>query len=244
MPYDLAGQTLREKVLQRGQVLQDNLLSHDALGRLAGSADHRARLQFSYDRAGNRIRMQTYVQVPTVADRDVETVLQADRWFTFDGMNRQTAVDAVDASGRITSTQGRQLGYDLDGNRTSDRFWGNKVLAQQVVHSSYDFVSDTVSYAAPVTVYSVAKDFVTESYVHDAADRLLIVRRDGLIIDQRRYDAAGRLVQSAPVGLPAGYAERLNEGVAPAEQLGAWRRRMVAKGANIPTRPASLPRAA
>ena len=56
---------------------------------LAGSADHRARLQFSYDRAGNRIRMQTYVQVPTVADRDVETVLQADRWFTFDAMNRQ-----------------------------------------------------------------------------------------------------------------------------------------------------------
>jgi len=170
--------------------------------------------------------MQTYVQGPTVAERVVETVLQADRWFTFDAMNRQTAVDAVDASGCITSKQGRLLGYDLDGNRTSDRFWGNKVLAQQVVHSSYDFVSDTVSYAAPVTVYSVAKDFVTESYVHDAADRLLIVRRDGLIIDQRRYDAAGRLVQSAPVGLPSGYAERLNEGVAPAEQLGLTMRRL------------------
>jgi hypothetical protein len=76
-----------------------------------------------------------------------------------------------------------------------------------------------------VTVLRARKDFVTETYAWDAADRLQLVRRDGFVIDQRRYDGAGRLVQSAPVALPTGYAQALNEGVAPSEQLGLRMRR-------------------
>jgi len=44
-------------------------------------------------------------------------------------------------------------------------------------------------------VLRVQKDFVTESCAWDAADRLQLVRRDGFVIDQRRHDGAGRLVQ-------------------------------------------------
>ena len=140
-------------------------------------------------------------------------------------MNRQTAVDAVDATGRITATQGHQLAYDLDGNRIRDTFWGNKVSSTTVVNARYDFNTDAITYDAPITVYTVAKEFVTETYTYDAADRLQVVRRDGFVIDQRRYDGAGRLVQSAPVGLPAGYADKLNEGVPSADQLGLVTRR-------------------
>jgi YD repeat-containing protein len=54
---------VREKVMRSstGEVFQDNHLSYDTLGRLIDSADNRAHITFTYDKADNRTRVTTYV---------------------------------------------------------------------------------------------------------------------------------------------------------------------------------------
>ena len=78
-----------------------------------------ASLQFTFDKMGNRIRQQGRV-LQSHTDGSV-TQDSYDHWSVYDAMNRQTAVDAIDAQGHISQTQGHQLGYDLNGNRVSAR---------------------------------------------------------------------------------------------------------------------------
>ncbi|WP_374428136.1 LysM peptidoglycan-binding domain-containing protein [Ideonella dechloratans] len=228
--YDLAGRHLREKVLRNGQMFQDNHLSYDTLGRLIDSADDRAHLTFQYDAAGNRQKITTHVYVAAVGDDDTETLKNSTRFFQYDAMNRQTVVDAIDANGTINQTQGHVLTYDLNGNRWTDKFWGNKVTATPLSPSKpyyykYDPDSGDVEYDDAALVYTKTSDFTTETYGYDAYNRLITVDRDGTLVDQRLYDAAGRVVQSGPNGLPSSYSSKLNEGVAPEDQIGMEMRR-------------------
>jgi YD repeat-containing protein len=233
--YDLAGRRIRERV-QRSvaglngapttiDTLQDNHLAYDTNGRLIYSADNRVQLTFEYDKAGNRTRILTHTLVRTQAGYDVD--FDADRHFRYDAMNRQTLVDGIDTLGNIGVGQGHKITYDVNGNRKTDTFHGNKV---NVTNLTYTYTNDesgeTVTYTGSPTYDTVENAQVTETYSYDALGRLLLTDRDGMLVDHRYYDGAGRVVQSGPDSLPNGYAEALNDGVADDKKIGMDVRRM------------------
>lgn len=220
MAYDLAGRHLRERVERGGIVYQDNHLSYDTLGRLVDSADNRSRLSFSYDKAGNRTQVTTRAWVAAVGDADTTQAKDSSLHFAYDAMNRQTVVDGIDAAGNISSTQGHQLTYDLNGNRISDRFWGNKVNTSTPVYPTFSWSTGTVIYTTGSPTYSTAQDYITETYTYDALDRLNTARRGDFVVDMRQYDGAGRVAQAGPVNLPNGYATALNANLPADEKIG------------------------
>jgi YD repeat-containing protein len=224
--YDMAGRHVREKVVVNGEMFQDNHLSYDILGRLIDSADDRAHLTFQYDAAGNRTRITTHVRVAAVGDDDVETIKDGTRYFVYDKMNRQVVVDGIDSNGNISADQGHILTYDVNGNRLTDTFWGNKVTSTTPIYYHWDEDGNSYSYTGN-PVYTKSSGYVTETYGYDGYSRLLSTDRDGTIVDQRWYDKAGRVVQSGVYNLPTGYTDKLNEGVADADQIGMELRRQI-----------------
>lgn len=216
--YDLGGRKIRETVVQAGVTYQDNHLSYDGLGNLRDVADARVHLGITYDLAGNRTRVTTSVNYQGVAG---EVTAPGDRWFAYDAMNRQIAVDAVDASG-TRGRQGHTITYDRAGNRTSDTWWGNRVVVGSGLQyiSTYDENMNAVYAFAPTATYTATEGETTEAYAYDAANRLTTVKRDGVVVDLRLYDGAGRVVQSGPGTLPAGHAAALNQGIATSQAIG------------------------
>jgi YD repeat-containing protein len=216
--YDLSGRRIRERVVQGGVTYQDNHLAYDAQGNLRDVADARAHIVMEYDKVGNRTRVASFVNYQGISG---ETSSSIDRYFKYDAMNRQIVVDGVDAAGNI-GTQGHQITYDRNGNRTSDTSWGNKVATaggQQVI-AGYNEDGSAIYYNTPVT-YVASQGLSTETYRYDALNRLQGVVRDGVQIDVRYYDGADRVVQSGPAGnLPTQYADIINQGVAPGEMNG------------------------
>jgi YD repeat-containing protein len=135
--YDLAGNHVRETTRQAGyyNIYQDSHLAYDALGRLRDVSDGRMHIGMSYDAVGNRMRITTHVNVMEPNSNQADTAKSEDRFFAYDSMNRQRIVDGVrvsdgqggylkDARGNyranITLTQGRELSYDVNGNRASE----------------------------------------------------------------------------------------------------------------------------
>jgi YD repeat-containing protein len=197
--YDLAGNKLSEQVLHQGALVQDNHLAYDALGRLRWASDGRARATFDYDLVGNRTHISTHVTNPddlTSNSNDME------RYYAYDAMNRQKVIDGVwdSVTGKAVAaqSQGHELAYDHNGNRTTDKYWG-KVAN----HSS-------------TTSYSTGMDWLTESYTYDGLDRLASISRSDQVwngsawvspvIDRRAYDWSGHVVQSGGDGtIPVAY---------------------------------------
>lgn len=92
--------------------------------------------QYSYDEASNTYTpIMAYQQIGSHLVYDT-TAHSQELWFAYDAMNRQTLVDgayngnAGDLS-NITPTQGHIVTYDKNGNRTSDKSWGNQVTKYQ-----------------------------------------------------------------------------------------------------------------
>src|SRR6185503_1789594 len=104
-------------------IYKDNHIAYDALGRMRWVADGRAFVNIDYDRVGNRTHIQTHA---LEQDANLSSV-DSNRFFQYDAMNQQTVVDGVDAQGNI-GQQGHQITYNLAGERTSDTWWGNKVV--------------------------------------------------------------------------------------------------------------------
>jgi len=223
--YDLAGHRVRELVERkvdntRVETLQDNHEAYDTLGRLIYAADNRVQMTMAYDLAGNRTRVQTHVLVSRVGDDNREDEFNADRWFKYDEMNRQTLVDGL-ANGSINAAQGHQLTYDKNGNRATDKFYGNKVEITGYTYWVNPNPNNDFVHGSGTPIYNpVTSAEVTETYTYDAVGRLTTTDRDGMLVDLRLYDEAGRVVQSGPEGLPAGYAELLNQNVPVDEQIG------------------------
>jgi len=193
--YDLAGNRVREKTTQQGVVVQDNHLGYDTQGRLVSVDDSRYSIRYAYDANGNRINVHTrYIN-------DSDDVKDIQNWNAYDEMNRQIIIDGVrDANGNIgiNDKQGHSIAYDKSGNRTSDTYYGRKIVKKgDGILTEFDLTRDYVK--------------VKETYTYDAANRLTDVYRDdfdlkgdgkGINIDARRYDAAGRVVYG---GMMAAY---------------------------------------
>ncbi|MBC5784230.1 LysM peptidoglycan-binding domain-containing protein [Ramlibacter sp. USB13] len=215
--YDLSGRRLRERVDQGGITYQDNSLAYDTRGNLRVATDGHAVALMEYDQVGNRTRVWTHVGYDGV---NGERAVSTDRYFRYDEMNRQIVVDAVDAAGNI-GRQGHRVTYDKNGNRTSDTFWGQRIIAADGSSVGNFDQYGTGYYTNLFATYLSREDEVQETYRYDALNRLESVIRDGVQIDIRRYDAADRVVQSGPgTSLPVRYAELINQGLSPEQMNG------------------------
>jgi hypothetical protein len=117
----------------------------------------------------------------------------SNRYFLYDAMNRQVVVDGVDAQGNL-GTQGHRLAYDLNGNRKTDTYWGNKVAFDggeivgydesgapiYGVITGYDEAGNAIYTASPAS-YTPTQGYTTEEYGYDALNRMTSVVKDGVL---------------------------------------------------------------
>lgn len=227
--YDLAGRHVRETTTQAGVVYQDNQLAYDSVGRLRHVRDGRMSIDIDYDAVGNRTHVHTHVNVPTLADPAVDVPKDSDLYFTYDSMNRQTGNELArytNADGTVTYdyvwdykakgiSSGHKVTYDLNGNRVTDQYLGTKMkfvpgpkFGDLQFPGRYEVDNNPVN------------SEVTEVYDYDAMGRLTSATRDGVLIDSRQYDGAGRVIASGPQGMLLSYADGINEGVEPGQAIG------------------------
>jgi hypothetical protein len=97
--------------VQGGVTYQDNHIAYDALGRMRWVADTRAYLSIDYDKVGNRTHIGTRLRDEALSTQQVPMPVEKDsqRYFQYDAMNRQTAVDAVDATDHEAQVQALRL---------------------------------------------------------------------------------------------------------------------------------------
>jgi LysM repeat protein len=106
-------------------------------------------------------------------------------------MNRETVVDGVKtetatgAVAGIDATQGHELTYDTDGNRTSDTYAGTEYVTGNADNGGNG-----------KTVTATDGGITTERYSYNSLDQLTQMSRDGLAIESLGYDAAGHEVVS------------------------------------------------
>jgi YD repeat-containing protein len=208
--YDLAGNRVHERTEQDGVVAQDNYIRFDALSRMREVYDGRVHLQMDYDLNGNRTVVKSSVRVLAQAgDPSADQRVTTERHFGYDAMNRQTLVDG--SAPGIRGAQGHTVGYDKNGNRISDTYLGRRVLADQRIQELFD--DEGRQQFANIIEFAVVDGVeVAETYRYDALNRLQSVQRDGVQLDYRQYDGAGRVVRSGtPEGLPPGYTALVNE---------------------------------
>jgi hypothetical protein len=128
-------------------------------------------IDYTYDGNGNRMSVTT-----KYGNSAAFTVYNK-----YDAMNRQTIVNGdwdATAQSAVFGRQAHEISYDRSGNRLTDKFIGKKVVIEGGQYTTKDMLE------------------TTENYTYDDAGRLSTVKRDGLEIDYRRYDAVGRVAQS------------------------------------------------
>jgi YD repeat-containing protein len=208
--YDLAGNRVHERTEQGGVVAQDNYIGYDALGRMRYIFDGQAHLTLDYDLNGNRTVVKSSVRVLKKDSLGEDELHTSERHFAYDKMNRQTLVDGVAKSTR--GDTGHTITYDLNGNRISDTYIGNRVKIIEFEQPHYDSDGQQ-QFTTTQYSYDVQKGVeITESYRYDALNRLQSVVRDNVQVDHRQYDGAGRVVRSGtPDKLPPGYVEEINK---------------------------------
>ncbi|AKU21153.1 hypothetical protein ACZ75_06325 [Massilia sp. NR 4-1] len=99
---------------------------------------------------------------------------------TYDKMNRQLLVNGIANTGDINKDLGKNghlLAYDQLGNRTKDSYTGKRASDGSV-------------------------GITAETFEYDGAGRLSAVNRDDWLIDQRDYDAVGRVSRAGMIDQP------------------------------------------
>jgi len=121
--YDLDGRRVVERTVINGRVHQDNLVTFDALGRIARVNDPDYEVTYSYDGVGNRTSFETLSTAPTALEQGKTT-------YTVNGVNQYTAMVGVradapqyDQNGNTTSLRGMMLKYD-DEDRLVEAYDG------------------------------------------------------------------------------------------------------------------------
>ena len=186
--YDAAGNRTLEHSVKNGVELQHNQIVFDAQNRILKVTDQSQAgfaLSYNYDANGNRI--QTSTQYTDSAGK-----LQSNVTYNrYDSQNRATLVNAVVTPDGFTfGEQTHQITYDWAGKRTSDKYFGKNVIFTpgqlDGLHRFYEI--------------DASNPFTTETYTYDTVGRLIRTMRDVVEIDQRYYDAAGRVIHAGVMG--------------------------------------------
>jgi YD repeat-containing protein len=219
--YDLAGNRVLERMTHVAGgvdlVVQDNHVSYDKQSRVTQVNDGRVSVYIEYDFLGNRRHIWTHAY-------NGSTPVDQHRYFLYDKMNRQVLVDAaVDPStnpatlNELLGQTGHYITYDLNGNRISDTHYASKVV-RSWDHSTTVIGTDQLG--QPIYSGYVYWDYgpglSQEIYGYDAMNQLRSVLRDGVLVDYRTYDKAGRMTSSRPtIGSFGDYetAVKKNDGV-------------------------------
>ncbi|RKP48432.1 LysM peptidoglycan-binding domain-containing protein [Trinickia fusca] len=211
--YNAAGQHVRERTVQGGIVYQDSHLAYDALGRLRDVADTRVHLSIDYDNVGNRLHEHTHVLNNQDAARD------SDLWYAYDAMNRQTVVDGTSPQGGIVQGQGHLIGYDLNGNRTSDTSIGARITSgggnSYVAGYTIDGSNQTLLDESGRPILNVSTDAHGRTYygLDESGNPIYVTAihsttpitysaSTGATTEQYTYDAVGRISQIFRDGTP------------------------------------------
>lgn len=182
--------------------------TYDAVGNLRDVADARAHVSMEYDRAGNRTYVGSYVDYVGVSG-GLEWS-SVGRYFVYDKMNRQKIVDALNANGDIGPGQGRAIEYYRNGTRKSETSWGKRTLPasdRPPILYFNDGSDGTAVHDHTLTFYQAAPGLTKDVYRYDNANRLQSIVRDGVQVNHRRYDGAGRLLFSGFAQLPSAYLQ-------------------------------------
>ena len=204
----------RQAILTGTLTAQDNHIVYDAMGRISSVDDARYHIEYEYDAHGNRTHIITRYTEDGIFGKDIVSEV----WNAYDSMNRQTIVDGVkDAiSGEIgiNDKQGHRITYDTAGNRISDTWYGQRIISisgttgngnHTIGPNGPNAPTNTSNAPETFTNYSSVADYTTAHFQYDAANRLIGIYRDGILIDSRQYDAADHVVASGyALGLSAG----------------------------------------
>jgi YD repeat-containing protein len=232
--YNRGGLRVYEQTVVGGVTYQRQMLGYDALGRLRVVETHEPTgtftgnsivLQLQYDLNGNRTLQQTtrYASGTVAATKTY--------WSSYDRMNRQILLDgtldpAVNGASNLAQVidgQGHILTYDKNGNRTSDTFWGQRVVEKDILRHGVEDDANHTPFTWIETTYQLVSTRLKEFYDYDKLNRLVAVKTGGLeddgnafdeasgmVLDVRKYDAASRVVRVGPdAGLPTGYLAAL-----------------------------------
>jgi len=199
--YDIAGRRIVERTTIDGRTQENTRIEYDALGRVKTLQDADYRVTYTYDGAGNRTSISaSYYNHTGYLVSDLQT---QNLWYTYDTMNRVLVSQGVNTNGSIgiDATQGIELGYDVKGQRTSARTYGEYIGISQTT----DFLGNVTS-----TSYQKATGFYTERYGYDGLGSLLSTDEDASVttydpyagentssttslrLDSRSYDKASR----------------------------------------------------
>jgi hypothetical protein len=184
--YNLAGQHTRELTVQGGQLYQDNLLAYDAQGRLAriDAVEDQVSVLLEHDDDGNVVHRHVFEQAhgagtvlqqvtidgtSRIVSRNLASIAGStqDLWYAYDAMNRQVMIEGA-ANGNAADTANLT---EAQGHVVTYDKNGNRI-------------SDT--YQGSQLVAQVGADGTTRYVV-----------RQGRITVYYRYDAAGRLSETA-----------------------------------------------
>jgi len=124
--YDTAGRHVRERVIIDGLVHQDTRTTYDSHNRISNLNDTDYRVNYSYDRNGNRTLIKA-----TYRDQFGTSINQT-LYYTYDEMNRVLVSQGTTfGSGDLmsvvaTTAQGIELAYNARGDRASAKTKGDR----------------------------------------------------------------------------------------------------------------------
>lgn len=192
--WDAAGNRTLERSIQAGEVLQDKRIHFDSQNRMVQVIDRasgHAEVRIAYDAVGNRIRIDTDIDALGVQQHN-------SGWYDYDAMNRQVLVNGSSAG--QAGRQGRWVQYDQAGRRISETWFGQAIVQD-------------------ANGLRMEPGLTTASFIWDDQNRLSAVLRDGVLVEQRRYDAAGRVTYIGGGLLNQDQVAQLNAGLPESDRI-------------------------
>ena len=169
-----------ERTVQGTVTYQDNHLAYDALGRLRDVSDEHVHMSIDYDLVGNRTHIGTSVNIGALGSVSgtgsstplADNIQPGQRYFRYDAMNRQITVDGLNTSGAIGQvlvngkyqSQGHTITYDVNGNRTSDTYYGNRVITTNNAATIIGYDEDgNAIYSDPSVTFQTTPGYTTKA---------------------------------------------------------------------------------
>lgn len=153
---------------------------YDALGRIVRATDPRADLQYEYDAVGNVRHIHSEYNTLNGSEQKIQ-----DLWYAYDSLNR------------FVITQGALIGERGASGTHIDRGTSGITIAYDAASRRK---SATYGTGAGESYTGYSTDGHTETYSYTNEGYLETVRINGVLVNSRKSDAAGRVVENIRYG--------------------------------------------